>query len=320
MQPSPPVEGEPGRQTFLSASHWEGGRNLLRGIAVLAVTVVVLGILFAKVDGAAVVSAFGMVPPHAWLLAAGVPCALVLTSSSRWYVVLRAMGQTVPWVECARIIVGICPVNAVSPSKSGDLLRIWCLRGRVGAMVTAGTLVVERLNDVLMLALFAAVGAAYFGDGRILLIALLVVVAVVALLGIAIFLPELHLPGGIQRRLREASVAIRLLVRRPGAMLAIVSITALNWLLIVVMVAALLSGIGAHVPFDYVLAALPIAVFVGLIPVTLGGMGTRDAAMVYLFSGMVPASQVVAVSLLYTAFLYWFLGIAGLPFLRGVLR
>jgi uncharacterized membrane protein YbhN (UPF0104 family) len=59
----------------------------------------------------------------------------------------------------------------------------------------------------------------------------------------------------------------------------------------------------------------PLAIFAGLIPVTLGGIGIRDMAIVFLTSGWVAGEQAMAVGILYTATSYWFLGVLGLPFL-----
>ena len=320
MAPEPAAGETPRPQAFFSASGWQRGRGLFRGVAVVAMTVVILGVLFATVDISAAVSSLVQMPPHFWALAAVISCAFAFTTSTRWFVMLRTMERDVPWAECMRTILGICPVNAISPSKAGDLLRIWRLRGRVNTMETAGAILGERLVDLLVLATLAAIGAGYFGDLRILLIAVLVVAAVAFLFGIVIFLPAFPFPAVLQNRLAGASVAIRRLVRRPAALLGIAAITTTHWLLMITMVFILFSGVGASVPFGYALAAVPIAVFVGLVPVTLGGIGTRDAAMVFLFSGLVPASQTLAVSLLYTAFASWFLALLGLPFLRGVLR
>ena len=45
-------------------------------------------------------------------------------------------------------------------------------------------------------------------------------------------------------------------------------------------------------PFVYLAAALPLAIFIGLIPVTISGMGTRDTAMIVLLKNMQPTKPI----------------------------
>jgi uncharacterized protein (TIRG00374 family) len=79
------------------------------------------------------------------------------------------------------------------------------------------------------------------------------------------------------------------------------------------------QALGADVGVVRTAASMPVAIFVGLVPVTLSGMGTRDSAIVLLFADAVPHATSLGVGLLYSMLLYWLLALAGLPFLRGVL-
>jgi uncharacterized protein (TIRG00374 family) len=116
-------------------------------------------------------------------------------------------------------------------------------------------------------------------------------------------------------KLTELSQALRRLLANPGVLLAAAALTLCHWFLALLLVTLLFWGVGAKVSFVFVMAAMPVAILVGLIPVTLGGMGTRDAAVVVLFANIVEPSQALAAGLLYTFFVYWVLGIAGLPFI-----
>jgi hypothetical protein len=49
-------------------------------------------------------------------------------------------------------------------------------------------------------------------------------------------------------------------------------------------------------------------------------MGTRDAAIIMVFSGYATSSQLLAVALLFSLFRYWLLAIVGLPFMRIALK
>jgi uncharacterized membrane protein YbhN (UPF0104 family) len=62
------------------------------------------------------------------------------------------------------------------------------------------------------------------------------------------------------------------------------------------------------------LALAPLAIFAGLIPLTLAGIGTRDTAVIFLYRAYLLPSAGAALGILYTA-RYLLPALAGLPFL-----
>ena len=66
------------------------------------------------------------------------------------------------------------------------------------------------------------------------------------------------------------------------------------------------------------MANIPIAIFIGMIPVTLGGMGTRDAAIIYLFSEFGTPSELLGVGILFSLIRYWFLSVIGVAFMKKI--
>jgi hypothetical protein len=76
--------------------------------------------------------------------------------------------------------------------------------------------------------------------------------------------------------------------------------------------------VGAAVPIQVVTASLLPAMFAGLLPLTLAGMGPRDSALIFLFEGYATGAQSLSVGLLYAFFFRWLLSLLGLPFLRQI--
>jgi uncharacterized membrane protein YbhN (UPF0104 family) len=63
-----------------------------------------------------------------------------------------------------------------------------------------------------------------------------------------------------------------------------------------------------------VFAYVPLSIFVGLIPISFGGIGTRDAALIYLFSPYESSSTMAGIGIL-CSFRYFVPALFGLPFL-----
>ena len=66
-----------------------------------------------------------------------------------------------------------------------------------------------------------------------------------------------------------------------------------------------------------IFAVFPIAICVGLLPITLSGIGTRDAVLVMLLA--LQTSDALALGIAYTLFNYFILSFLGMPFLIWIL-
>ena len=73
----------------------------------------------------------------------------------------------------------------------------------------------------------------------------------------------------------------------------------LNWIVLYIRKFFVGLSIGINIPLFYFLAILPIATFVGQIPITISGLGTREATLISLFSLFsVSATKVFSMSLI----------------------
>ena len=297
-----------------------GRRGILKMAILAAVTVAVLASLLYRIDVADLVATLGRADPA--MLACAALLALVLGpafGSLRWFLLLRASGERVALATCVRILYASLPANVLTPTRAGDLLRSVFMRGSVDVWKGMGVVLTERLVDLAVLSCMALAGGLAIRLGPVTVaaaaaLALAVAVFVAAVLGIRLPLGERW--GGRVRHMLEGA---RALARRPGWLVMVACASALLWTTNLAITAILFSSMGSHVGIVRVAAAMPVAIFVGLVPVTLCGMGTRDSAMVLLFAGAAPEATSLGVGFLYSLLLYWLLAIVGLPFLRSVL-
>jgi uncharacterized membrane protein YbhN (UPF0104 family) len=79
---------------------------------------------------------------------------------TRWWLMLRASAPTLGWTSAGAPFLISIAANNVLPLRAGDVLRMFAFRGdsRLGPSRVAGTLIVERLLDLLsLLIIFVAV-------------------------------------------------------------------------------------------------------------------------------------------------------------------
>lgn len=265
-------------------------RPLLRRGTAAIVTVILLICLYHSADWQQVLAALRRL--HPGYLAAAMFLFVPQTVASAWrWQALVAPVCRISLRAALRQTLAASALNLAVPSKLGDLSKAAMLpvlpRERLGlaARVTA-----EKLSDVIALAALLAAG--WLGMGSSALACALAAIWVVHALVIRV-------------------------PRIPLAWWSLVPGSLTLWCLHLAQLHLFLLAAGVPVSPAETLARVPLAIFAGLVPVALMGIGTRDAALVWLFADVAPASTMAAVGLL-TALRYLVPGAAGIPLLAGV--
>jgi uncharacterized membrane protein YbhN (UPF0104 family) len=265
-----------------------GGRPWLRWVGVV-VSVLSLG--------AVVVWALGQEPPELpttgpRLAALGGAIALYLVACAvrgeRWRALLRHNGARPARVDAWSLVAVGYMGNNVLPARAGDVLRVVFMapRARTDARTVIGTLLAERLLDVVVLGLaflalaYGLVGGAGVPSGEGLRVVLGGALALAALAAVAVVL--LHRQGHLRRAwafLAPVIAAVARLRGRHGA--AMLALTLVVWGLEGGVWWA--AGEAAGLELGAVEAAylLALASMFALVPSGPGYAGTMDAAIVF---------------------------------------
>lgn len=196
-------------------------------------------------------------------------------------------------------------------AKAAVVLRLHATH-RIGLLAGTSTLLLYQLVGILVLALFAALGAAWRSDltgaREVLLAAAALVLG--TLLGFALLRAE-RPRFALLEELRGLALlqAFRRLTLRDLAVLC--GLKAAYQLLFVIVYWLGLQTFDVVLPFTHVLVATALLQVVGGLPITPGGLGTQQAAMLLFFSSPERAGTDAA-SILAFAFV--------LPFTTMVLR
>jgi uncharacterized membrane protein YbhN (UPF0104 family) len=241
---------------------------------------------------AVVVWALGQPAPRSpklpWLVPAGVALYAVATlvRAERWLLLLRFNGASPSRLDCHALTCVGYMGNNVLPARAGDAMRVLYMTPRAGASARTviGTLVAERVLDVVVLSSLYAVLAVVLGAGTLsaghfafaaLLVAVLLVVAVVSALvahrrghlvrAWAFGRPMLAATGNLRGRHGADALAVTL---------AIWTVEAGMWL-------CCADAAGLHVSALEALYLLALASLFVFVPAGPGNVGTLDAAVVF---------------------------------------
>jgi uncharacterized protein (TIRG00374 family) len=309
----------------------EGGMKYKLSIAISALLLLAI---YWRIDFRAVIAVLASARPG-WLAAAFATLAPPMVLTAFRLKLLVPGGASVGMAECTRLILSACTLNVVLPSKAGDIAKSWFLvrRGHLAGPPALALVLYEKLCDMLALLLWCLFGLAFLRSTNAVPRGLTVLVAGgLAACLLAIGSPRIaHAALRLAQRIAPASLKPKLAGLESSwtemhgyfwadkfklVLLAAVSLAI--WFMHLLSVWLFIRSIGEAVPLTDSLALTPLCILAGLAPLTFAGVGTRDAATILLYRDYlsVPAAAAAGVFL---SVRYLVLGLAGLPFVGGML-
>jgi uncharacterized membrane protein YbhN (UPF0104 family) len=266
---------------------------------------VILAALVAFVSPRDLVTAARQLTPDVMLPALGLYLMLHVLGTLKWRIMTNAAGAELAWAHAARAYyAGLCANTFLISLVGGDVVRAGIalrhVRSKAGLLV--GSLV-DRLFDVAGLVAIT-VGGALWMPGLVnyrslpMFRGLFLGAALAGLVAAALWvlLPARRLPFRLRRLVVRFRVAMHAVVRQPHRVLLAVSIGIVLQASLVCLNVWLGAACGLHLPLWAWFFAWPLAKIASMLPVSLGGLGVREAALVSLLVplGAEPAAVVAA--------------------------
>ncbi len=251
-----------------------------------------------------------------WLvLATLLTLALPFTSVFRWLGVLEAQRIALPFAVALRAVMMANVLNSFLPSKTGDIAKAAYLREHGGLAKGTGTVILERLVDLGVLGALGLLGLLVSGTLWGLVAGVTLLGGVLAVFLVVLFVPlhKLPLPGKVARIFESLRTVFGSWTRNPAAIAQTLLGSILTWSLGGLTVFALAQAFGTGLGLGFAYAIFPLAILAGLVPVTVSGIGTRDAAFVALLGSQMSPEQATLVGIGYTLFAYWLLSLLSFP-------
>jgi len=252
---------------------------------------------------------------------------LLIIKVFRWRLILRNLGIEISQSDGMKYyIIGLF-AGAATPGQLGDFVKTIYLskKGFPGGAAFFGVLY-DRSFDIIALAIVLFMGLAFL-SGQTVTSPVIIISAVFILILLSLFLWsrtfrnfiavdlfKYLLPGGIKKRFKQLDVTFDVIKYqlKPKVMLASLFLTLAAYGVIFYRYYLLLAVLKLNIPFPVWFGGVALASFVVLIPISVSGVGTRDAVLIAVFSTVgVEPEKAVAFSLL-ILLLMVFNGIIGL--------
>jgi len=290
-----------------------------RQVLKYAVTLGLLGLLAAKVDLKAVGARIELIGFGACAVCVAVTLALSVLVGLRWQVILARMQAPIGLAESWRLVMIGLFFNQILPSGlGGDAVRVWLLarggrRLRTAFLSVAADRIFALSAVVLCMAGFlplllrgpAGLPVVVLSLGGAAGIAVLLALDRVLGWSAAVVPRRLYRvaekrAGRLLDVLRELAGMLRLVLRAWPDGLVVLGISVVNQLVLGWIVYFIARRLHVEVGLVTVIALFSPALLLSMMPVSLGGWGVREAALIWLLgTAHVPQDAALAISVLF---------------------
>ena len=296
----------------------------------LAISGLILTLIYLNINSIDMIHALGHVRLHILLIAIISWCPIIILVALRFLLLLPfsyiSIGQSIQLTLLASTL------NLILPAKGGDIAKAFFVQRyeNLPRDTVLAVVVIEKLWDLIGIIAFGSLSFILFNHmpGWILVVfslsCLLVLTSILLLssrrLTIRLYkLTRPFIPHFLHHTVRSLFQSFRLIQK-------VHSKTLISFMFKLILLTIFISGchfvqmwllltsLGLYLPVFSTIARLPLAVLAGLIPITFSGAGTRDLALIALFSPLAPIEILSAWGILCTA-RYFIPAIAGIPFI-----
>ena len=259
----------------------------------------------------------------------------VVVKSLKWKLIVSTLKKEISLSASIQAFLIGFSFSVLTPAKLGDFMRAFYIRDEQCNLGKAlSSVVTDRLIDIVMLFSFAFIGILIFSvvfHIEILSVSLLVLLAV----GIAsavsivtnknllswllrpffnIFIPHHH-KKTISEYYHDFFSGLSVFFHDKKKFLLVMVVGIFSWVPPFVYAYLLALSIGISLDLTFFVIVIPIISLLDLLPISISGIGTRDAALIFLFGFQgIPPETAVAFSLLYLFMSYGLVALIGALF------
>ncbi|MBD3203422.1 flippase-like domain-containing protein [Candidatus Woesearchaeota archaeon] len=221
----------------------------------------------------------------------------LLSLTFKWYIILKIQKINLRFIKVLKLyLIGLF-YGIITPAKTGSVIRasylISLIKEPFGKCVSG--IIIERIMDLFVLFIYSLLGIIFF------LNYLVDIKIIIFLFGFFIFMSLVILKENfnklifrfvytffIPKKLKNKSKLIFSSFNKSipplQNLILPLMLTFINWIILSIPIYILFKSYSAAVPFVFVVLISSIGNVVSLIPITVGGLGTKEAAWIYLFS------------------------------------
>lgn len=274
--------------------------------------------LVYRIGIAKIIHSFSNLNPWYLILSFALIPIYLLVFTYKWSLILKKQGIHLRlWYLTKLYLIGNF-YGTITPARAGSLIRAYYLKNKINRPfgACASSIVLERVMDLSVIFITAILGGLlllHYFSAQILLE---VIIAFILFFGAFLFFLSkkrsefifkifysFFIPARFKSRVMDSFNSFYSNIPKLTKLIAPFLFTFVNWMIIFLASFIIAKALSIKVPLHYFIPLYALATIVSIIPITISGLGTRELALISLFSifGVLP-EKVIAMSLLSVIF------------------
>jgi len=225
---------------------------------------------------------------------------LIVIKSARWKYIARIQGTEIPLGKSILAYTASLYLGIVTPGRIGDFAKSYYLyKSGMSAGKALFSSLIDRLFDIIILLIIGYLSLFFFPDiiknqilstSLLFLLIIALILIVISKRKIIVKLIRRFVSGvkflkkgeRVSELIEDMLNEFSLLNLTSTVKITLLTLTATIFHYSYFVISA--KALGINIPLGTLILCISAAIFVGLIPVSIAGVGTRDAALIVLFS------------------------------------
>lgn len=243
----------------------------------------------------------------------------MLIASFRWKYILEKYNKyTIAFNKAFQMVTGSYSANLIIPAKMGEVVRVFWIDKKKSAYRPILIILFEKIWDLISVYLIFYFSLLFLIHLSPKFQYLFYISSIANIIGILAFIVIFHFwrKGYFKsdRRIPKLTQSlIEFIVRNKGQLVQTAIWSIALWLVQILQFYFMFRVFGADLSIPLVLSGSALAILAGAVVISIGGVGPRDAALIWFFAGFLQKEILVSVGII-SVFRIIVPALFGLPF------
>jgi len=269
--------------------------------------------ILVKIDLQAVLSEIQNANIYFLLIAVFLVFIMMLSETIKWFTIARFQNIKIPFSEAFKINMIDNYYGFITPSKVGSVIRAEYLRKYTEGHFGKGlfNFIIDKVMDLSAIIFIAIIFSYNFKDKLDLPIGFFTALFLFFVFGTLFFLKKERsevilriiyrklVPNRFRDQAKSSFESFYDHVPKKRYFILFFLLNLFNWIINYTLAYSVGLSLGIDLPFIYYLSIFPLATLVSLIPISVAGLGTREATLISLFGLFgIAAAKVFSMSII----------------------
>jgi len=283
-----------------------------KAIFLRSIGIILFVVILSRIDFESLVGNLKDLNYNLVLFSIGVFFLLIFIKTCRWfYICLRQGIRKLSFYQMYIVYCESYFAGSVTPGRFGELIKYKYIYSKGFSLFKSLYIVlVDRVCDIVVLVLVAYGGMFYFASQmtREIVILTITIVSTLLLVGMIVHKRQwvwrfvsksVEALGGKKIDDVKADLLSAMRKTRVFDVIFLIFLSFLGWMVYYYQVSLFAKGLNIEISYLQVSLCVSISSLFGMVPITIAGVGTRDAALIFLFSLLgLPKEEAIALSLM----------------------